>query len=257
MAAIFRALPRADPSPFPLPQGEGHIVWRERAMCSSPSAKRGDQDDDTGRPRYLRDPDAIYRESFAIIRREARLAHLPPDIAEVAVRLIHACGMTDIVEDLAFTPEVAARGRAAVTAGAPILCDSAMVAAGIMRARLPARNDIVCMLDDERVPALARALNTTRSVAAVELWAERLAGAVVAIGNAPTALFHLIEKLERESSRPAAIVAFPVGFVGAAESKQALIEARLGVPFLTLKGRRGGSALGAAAVNALLIGAEP
>ena len=205
----------------------------------------------------LRDPDAIYRESFAIIRREARLAHLPPDIAEIAVRLIHACGMIDIVDDLAFTPDAATRGRAALAAGAPILCDSAMVAAGIMRAKLPARNDVVCTLDDERTPALARALKTTRSAAAVALWAERLAGAIVAIGNAPTALFHLLERLERESPRPAAILALPVGFVGAVESKLALIEARLGVPFLTLRGRRGGSALAAAAVNALLVGADP
>jgi precorrin-8X/cobalt-precorrin-8 methylmutase len=207
--------------------------------------------------RYLRDPDAIYRESFAIIRREAKLAHLPPDIADIAVRLIHACGMTDIAEELAFTPEVAARGRAALAEGAPILCDSAMVSAGIMRAKLPAANEIVCTLDDARVPALARSLRTTRSAAAVELWAERLGGAIVAIGNAPTALFHLLEKLEREPQRPAAILAFPVGFVGAAESKQALIDARLDVPFVTLKGRRGGSALAAAAVNALLVGAEP
>jgi precorrin-8X/cobalt-precorrin-8 methylmutase len=208
-------------------------------------------------PGYLRDPEAIYRESFAIIRREARLAHLQPDIADIAVRLIHACGMTDIVEDLAFAPEVAARSRAALAAGAPVLCDSAMVAAGIMRAKLPARNEIICTLDDARVPGLARALKTTRSAAAVELWAGRLDGAIVAIGNAPTALFHLLERLEREPERPAAVLAFPVGFVGAAESKQRLIDARLRVPFLTLKGRRGGSALAAAAVNALLIGADP
>jgi precorrin isomerase len=208
-------------------------------------------------PRYLRDPDAIYRESFAIIRREAKLAHLPADIADIAVRLIHACGMTDIAEELAFTPEVATRGRAALAEGAPILCDSAMVAAGIMRAKLPARNEIVCTLDDARVSALARSLKTTRSAAAVELWAERLEGAIVAIGNAPTALFHLLERLEREPQRPAAILAFPVGFVGAAESKQALIDASLGVPFLTLRGRRGGSALAAAAVNVLLVGAGP
>ncbi len=210
-----------------------------------------------GRPasaRYLRDPDAIYRESFAIIRREARLAHLPPDVAEIAVRLIHACGMTDIVDDLAFAPEVAAGARAALAQGAPILCDSAMVAAGIMRAKLPAQNQIVCTLDDARVPALARALKTTRSAAALELWAERLAGAVVAIGNAPTALLHLLEKLAQGGPRPAAILAFPVGFVGAAESKQALFDARLDIPFITVKGRRGGSALAAAAVNALLIG---
>lgn len=214
-------------------------------------------DDRVGAPRYLRDPDAIYRESFAIIRREAKLAHLPADIAAIAVRLIHACGMIDIADDLAFAPEVAARGRAALTEGAPILCDSAMVAAGIMRAKLPARNAVVCTLDDARVPGLARSLKTTRSAAGVELWAERLAGAVVAIGNAPTALFHLLEVMERDQRRPAAILAFPVGFVGAAESKQALIDAQLGVAFLTLRGRRGGSALAAAAVNALLVGAEP
>jgi len=205
---------------------------------------------------YLRDPEAIYRESFAIIRREARLAHLPPDIAEIAVRLIHACGMIDVVDDLVFAPDVASHARAALGNGAPILCDSGMVAAGIMRARLPTRNEIACTLDDARVPELARALKTTRSAAAVELWGERLAGAVVAIGNAPTALFHLLERLAQSGPRPAAILAFPVGFVGAAESKQALIDARLDVPFLTLKGRRGGSALAAAAVNALLVGAD-
>ena len=191
----------------------------------------------------------------AIIRREARLAHLPADIAELALRLIHACGMIDIVDDLAFTPDVAARALEALAVGAPILCDSAMVAAGIMRAKLPARNEIVCTLDDARVPELARALGTTRSAAAVELWIERLAGAVVAIGNAPTALFHLLERLARGAPRPAAIFAFPVGFVGAAESKQAVADARLEVPFITLKGRRGGSALAAATVNALLVGA--
>jgi precorrin-8X/cobalt-precorrin-8 methylmutase len=203
---------------------------------------------------YLRNPDAIYRESFAIIRREARLDQLPQDVAEIAVRLIHACGMTDIAADLAFTPDVVACARAALASGAPILCDSGMVAAGIMRAKLPAGNAIICTLEDARVPELARALKTTRSAAAVELWGERLAGAVIAIGNAPTALFHLLEKLAQGGARPAAIFAFPVGFVGAAESKQALIDARLDVPFITLKGQRGGSALAAAAVNALLIG---
>ena len=210
----------------------------------------------TGSHQYLRDPEAIYRESFAIIRREAKLAHLPPDIAGIAVRLIHACGMIDIVDDLVFTPDLVAHMRAALGNGAPILCDSGMVAAGIMRAKLPARNEIVCTLDDARVPELARALKTTRSAAAVELWGERLAGAVVAIGNAPTALFHLLERLAQGGPRPAAILAFPVGFVGAAESKQALVDARLDIPFLTLKGRRGGSALAAAAVNALLVGAD-
>jgi precorrin-8X/cobalt-precorrin-8 methylmutase len=227
-----------------------------RSRSKSPKSG-GEEKTPQSAPRYLRDPEAIYRESFAIIRHEAKLAHLPADIADVAVRLIHACGMPDIVEELAFAPEVAMHGRAALTAGASILCDSAMVAAGIMRAKLPAGNEIVCTLDDARVSALARSLKTTRSAAAVELWAERLDGAVVAIGNAPTALFHLLERLEQESRRPAAILAFPVGFVGAAESKQALIDARLDVPFLTLKGRRGGSALAAAAVNALVIGAEP
>jgi precorrin-8X/cobalt-precorrin-8 methylmutase len=205
-------------------------------------------------PSYLRDPAAIYRESFAIIRREARLADLPPDIADIAVRLIHACGMTDIAVDLAFTPDVAVRARAAVAAGAPIFCDSAMVVAGIMRARLPARNEVICALSDPRVPALAKALGTTRSAAAVELWTERLDGALVAIGNAPTALFHLLWLLGGGGPRPAAILAFPVGFVGAAESKQALIDAGFYIPYLTLKGRRGGSALAAAAVNALLAG---
>ena len=210
--------------------------------------------EDHGGSRYLRDPDAIYRESFAIIRREADLSRLQPDIAAIAVRLVHACGMIDIAADLAFTPDIAGRAQVALNAGAPILCDSGMVAAGIMRARLPAQNEIICTLDDARVPQLARVLKTTRSAAAVELWGERIAGAVIAIGNAPTALFHLLESLAQGSARPAAILAFPVGFVGAAESKQALIDARLNVPFITLKGRRGGSALAAAAVNALLVG---
>lgn len=226
-----------------------------RRRSKSPESRAAEE----GAPdshRYLRDPEAIYRESFAIIRREAKLDQLPPDIAEIAVRLIHACGMIDIAADLAFTPDVVARARAALGIGAPVVCDSAMVAAGIMRARLPARNDIICTIEDARVQGLARTLRTTRSAAAVELWGESLAGAVAAIGNAPTALFHLLETLAQGGARPAAILAFPVGFVGAAESKQALIDARLDIPFLTLKGRRGGSALAAAAVNALLIGAE-
>jgi precorrin-8X/cobalt-precorrin-8 methylmutase len=206
------------------------------------------------RPRdYLRDPAAIYRESFERIRREAKLSHLPDDIAALAVRLIHACGMPDIVGDLAFTADLAARARPALAASAPLLCDSAMVAAGILRARLPAANEIVCALDDPRIADLAKRLKTTRSAAAVELWRDRLAGAVVAIGNAPTALFHLIEIIEQGAPRPAAILAFPVGFVGAAESKAALIESALGIPYITLHGRRGGSAMAAAAVNALLV----
>jgi precorrin-8X/cobalt-precorrin-8 methylmutase len=214
-------------------------------MASAPPKAGGD---------YLRDPAAIYRESFATIRREARLDHLPADIADVAVRLIHACGMTDVAQDLAFTADAASSARGALARGAPIFCDSAMVAAGIMRDRLPAKNDVVCTLADPRVPALAKQLATTRSAAAVELWPDRLAGAVVAIGNAPTALFHLLELLADGAPRPAAILAFPVGFVGAAESKEALSSNSFRVPYLTLRGRRGGSALAAAAVNALILG---
>ncbi|MGH6960825.1 MAG: precorrin-8X methylmutase, partial [Dongiaceae bacterium] len=164
----------------------------------------------------------IYRESFAIIRREARLDRLPEEIATIAVRLIHACGMTDIVEDLAFSAGVAAAARSALGCGMPLLCDSAMVASGIIRTRMPAGNEVICTLGDAGVPALAARLQTTRSAAAVELWADRLHGAVVAIGNAPTALFHLLDGIESGGPRPAAIFAFPVGFIGAAESKQAL-----------------------------------
>jgi precorrin-8X/cobalt-precorrin-8 methylmutase len=200
---------------------------------------------------YLRDPAEITRRSFAIVQAEADLAALPPALAPVAVRLVHACGMPDIVADLAWHPDVAAAGRAALTAGAPVLADCRMVADGVTRARLPADNPVICTLDDPEVPALARHLGTTRSAAAVELWGDRLAGALVAIGNAPTALYRLIELLAEGAPRPAAILAFPVGFVGAAESKEALIAADLGVPYLTLRGRRGGSALAAAAVNAL------
>lgn len=204
---------------------------------------------------YLRDPDAIYRESFAIIHREAKLAELPEDIVEIVVRLIHACGMTDIVDDLNYTADVAKCGRAALAAGAPIFCDSAMVAAGIMRTRLPSANDVICCIADPQLPQLARDLGTTRSAAAVDLWKPRLKGAVVAIGNAPTALFRLVELLDDPALRPAAILAFPVGFVGAAESKQALFESVLVTSYITIRGRRGGSALAAAAVNALLLGA--
>lgn len=199
---------------------------------------------------YLRDPEAIYRRSFEIIRREARLEHLPEDVAAVAVRLIHACGMPEIAQDLAFTDGVARAARRALQSGASILCDSGMVAAGIMRRHLPAANAVVCTLEDPAVPALARKLGTTRSAAAVELWGERVAGAVIAIGNAPTALFHLLEVVTR-GARPAVVLGFPVGFVGAAESKEALIAS--GLPHLTLRGRRGGSALAAAAVNALIL----
>jgi precorrin-8X/cobalt-precorrin-8 methylmutase len=205
---------------------------------------------------YLRDPAAIYRESFATIRREAQLDRLPPDVADIAVRLIHACGMTDIVDDLACTDDATSAARAALARGAPVLCDSAMVAAGIMRHRMSAMNDVICTLSDPRVPALAKEQATTRSAAAVDLWRDRLSGAVIAIGNAPTALFHLLELLGEGAPRPAAILAFPVGFVGAAESKDALVANSHGVPYLTLRGRRGGSALAAAAVNALILGRD-
>lgn len=199
---------------------------------------------------YLRDPAEIYRQSFAAIRAEAALGGLPGDVADVAVRLIHACGMTDILGDLRFSADVAAAARAALAGGAPVLADSHMVAEGIIR-RLPADNDVVCTLRHPAVAGLAAELATTRSAAAVELWRPRLAGAVVAIGNAPTALFHLLGILEDGGPHPAAILAFPVGFVGAAESKEALAAGGHGVPFLTLRGRRGGSAMAAAAVNAL------
>jgi precorrin-8X/cobalt-precorrin-8 methylmutase len=199
---------------------------------------------------YLRDPAEIYRRSFAVIREEAHLDGLPPGVAEIAVRVVHACGMVDIVDGLAFDGGVAEAAAAALGDGAPILCDARMVAEGIIRSALPADSDVVCTLD-EVDQATARARGTTRSAAAVDLWGERLDGAVVAIGNAPTALFRLLELLEGSAARPAAIFAFPVGFVGAAESKAALIAAPAGVPYLTLRGRRGGSAMAAAAVNAV------
>jgi precorrin-8X/cobalt-precorrin-8 methylmutase len=200
---------------------------------------------------YLRDPAEITRRSFEIVRAEADLADLPEELKAVAVRLVHACGMPDIVGDLAWHPGLVEAGRAALGSGAPVLADCRMVADGVIRDRLPVDNEVLCSLDDPEVPALARHLATTRSAATVELWRDRLSGAVVAIGNAPTALFRLLELLAEGAPRPAAILAFPVGFVGAAESKEALIEADLTVPYLTLRGRRGGSAMAAAAVNAL------
>ena len=205
----------------------------------------------SGRTDYLRDPDAIYRQSFATIRAEARLERFPPDVAEIAIRVAHACGMVEVVDDLVFAPDVAMRGRAALAAGAPVLADCRMVESGIIRARLPAENEVVSLIGDPSLPDLARRLGTTRSAAMVELWRDRLDGAVVAIGNAPTALFRLLELLADGGPKPAAILGFPVGFVGAAESKVALAGSGLGVPFLTLPGRRGGSAMASAAVNAL------
>ena len=200
---------------------------------------------------YIRDPNEIYRHSFAIIRSEANLAMLPPDLEAVAVRLIHACGMTDIVTDLAYSPTAAQTGRTALRNGAPILCDSRMVAEGSTRRRLPANNSVICTLNDPEVPAIAQKIQNTRSAAALELWRSHLKGAVVVIGNAPTALFRLLEMLDEGIPKPALILGFPVGFVGAAESKVALAKNSQGVPFLTIHGRRGGSAMAAAAVNAL------
>jgi precorrin-8X/cobalt-precorrin-8 methylmutase len=199
---------------------------------------------------YEHDGAEIYRQSFATIRAEADLSRLPADVAQVAVRMIHACGQVDLVDDLGYSPGVVAAGRAALRQGAPILCDAQMVASGITRARLPAGNDVVCTLRDPRVPALAAELGTTRSAAALELWRDRLDGAVVAIGNAPTALFHLLDMIDAGAPRPAAVLGIPVGFIGAAESKQALSE-RTDLEFLVVHGRRGGSAITAAALNAL------
>ncbi len=203
---------------------------------------------------YEKDPAEIYRQSFEIIRREAAIERLPSEIATLAVRLIHACGMTDIANDLAFTADVVSSGRQALARGAPILCDTAMTAAGIIRRHLPAKNEISIATESKESAARAAAIGNTRSAAGVDLWGDRLDGSVVAIGNAPTALFRLIERIDLDGFRPAAILAFPVGFVGASESKALLAAGALGIPFITLKGRRGGSAMAAAAVNALLIG---
>lgn len=203
---------------------------------------------------YLRDPALIYRRSFALIEAEAgaALAALPAELRPLARRLVHACGMTDIIQDLAWAGPVAAAAGAGLAAGRPIWCDSRMVEAGIIRRLLPPEVAICCSLDDAGVPALAASLGTTRSAAAVERWRPGLQGAIVVIGNAPTALFHLLGRLAVWPERPAAILAFPVGFVGAIEAKEALIRESHGVPFVTLKGRRGGSAMAAAAINALL-----
>jgi precorrin-8X/cobalt-precorrin-8 methylmutase len=203
---------------------------------------------------YVKDGAQIYAASFATIRAEADLAGLPPDIEPIAVRMIHSCGMVDLVKDLAFSRDIVAKARAALRAGAPILCDATMVASGVTRRRLPAANEIVCTLTDPQVPTLADALGTTRSAAAVDLWVERLEGAVVAIGNAPTALFRLLELLDAGGPKPAAILGLPVGFVGALESKLELT--RSAVPHLVVHGRRGGSAMAVAAINAIASEAE-
>lgn len=200
---------------------------------------------------YLRDGTAIYKESFAIIRAETDLSRFSEDEADIVVRMVHACGNTDAARYIEFGGGFAAAARAAIAGGAPILCDSEMVAHGITRARLPSANEVLCTLRDPRVPALAETLATTRSAAAVDLWADRMAGAIVAIGNAPTALFHLLAWLGRGGPKPAAILGIPVGFVGAAESKAALAVDPCGVPYLIVRGRMGGSAMTAAAINAL------
>ncbi|RFU22244.1 precorrin-8X methylmutase [Geodermatophilus marinus] len=203
---------------------------------------------------YERDGAEIYRQSFATIRAETDLTGLPEDLARVAVRMVHACGQVDLVADLGWSDGVVARARAALDAGAPVLCDAHMVAAGITRRRLPAGNEVVCTLSDPRTPGLAAGLGTTRTAAALELWRDRLAGAVVAVGNAPTALFHLLEMVAGGAPRPAAVIGVPVGFIGAAESKEALAASDL--PHLVVRGRRGGSAITAAAVNAIASDAE-
>ncbi|CAO4162904.1 precorrin-8X methylmutase [Methylorubrum populi] len=199
---------------------------------------------------YIRDGGAIYARSFAMIRAESDLARWSGAAERVVVRMIHACGMTDLPKDVEMSDSFAAAGEAALKAGAPILCDVRMVADGVTRARLPAKNDVICTLGDPRVPDLAAEMGTTRSAAAMELWREHLPGSVVAVGNAPTALFRLLELLDEGVAPPAAVIGIPVGFVGAAESKEAL--ARDGrVPFVVVHGRRGGSAMTAAAINAL------
>lgn len=203
---------------------------------------------------YDKDGASIYRQSFATIRAEADLGGLPPDVSRVVVRMIHACGMTDLVRDVSYSPQVVARASEALRAGAPILCDANMVASGVTRKRLPAGNEVLCTLADPAVPELARRMGTTRSAAALELWRDKLDGAVVAVGNAPTALFRLLEMVQEGgpgAPRPAAVIGIPVGFIGAAESKDALADSPLGLEYLVVRGRRGGSAMAAAAINAM------
>jgi precorrin-8X/cobalt-precorrin-8 methylmutase len=200
---------------------------------------------------YIRDAAEIYRQSFATIRAEADLARFPDDVSRVVVRLIHTCGQVDVPEHVAFTPDVVSSTHRALAAGAPVLCDSSMVAAGVTRSRLPADNEVISLVADPRAADLAAKLGSTRSAAGVDLWAERLGGAVVAIGNAPTALFRLLELLDDGAPVPAAVLGGPVGFVGSAQSKDELIERPRGMEYLVVTGRRGGSAMAAAAVNAI------
>jgi precorrin-8X/cobalt-precorrin-8 methylmutase len=203
---------------------------------------------------YEKDGAAIYRQSFAIIRREAELSRFSPLEERVAVRIIHACGMVEAARDLVFAPGAAEAAEQALRGGAPVFCDARMVAGGVTRARLPATNEVICTLADPATPELAKKLGTTRTAAAIDLWLPRLPGSIVAVGNAPTALFRLLELIAAGASRPAAIIGMPVGFVGAAESKEALIAS--GLPSIVIRGRKGGSAMAAAAVNALASEAE-
>jgi len=200
---------------------------------------------------YIRDGAAIYERSFAIIRAEADLSRFAADEEDIAVRMIHACGLVEAAQHFAFAPGFVTAGRGALRAGAAILCDAEMVARGVTRARLPADNPVICTLRDPSVPEMAARIGNTRSAAAMALWEPQLAGSVVVIGNAPTALFHLLDMLEAGAPRPAAIIGMPVGFVGAAESKEALMEAPHGIPWAVVRGRMGGSAMAAAALNAL------
>jgi precorrin-8X/cobalt-precorrin-8 methylmutase len=220
----------------------------------------GDARQPTRRYDYIADGPAIYADSFATIRREADLSHIPAEAEKLAVRMVHGTGQPDVVSDLVIHPELVSAARSALQRGAPILCDAYMVATGITAGRLPAANDVHCFLRDPRVPTLARQWNTTRTAAAVSLWEPHIDGAVVAIGNAPTALFHLLEMLLDGASRPAAIVGCPVGFIGAAESKDALVsfsrDHGIDIPFVTVRGRRGGSAMTSSAINALASEAE-
>lgn len=200
---------------------------------------------------YIRDGQEIYRKSFATIRAEAKLDRVPPDLEKLVVRVIHASGMVDIVDDIAFSKNAGTIGRDAIKKGCPILCDAKMVAEGVTRKRLPVDNQVICTLAEKNVPQLAKKIGNTRSAAAVELWKPYIKGSVVAIGNAPTALFHLLDLIEQGFEKPSLIIGFPVGFVGAKESKLALSENTLGIPYIVVHGRRGGSAMAAAAINAL------
>ena len=206
---------------------------------------------------YIRDPEAIYAASFATIRAEAGLERFPVSIAHVAERMIHACGMVDLVEDLVFSDDAAEAGRAALLSGAPVLCDAEMVRHGIIKRLLPKANETICLIGDAAVAAHAKTITNTRSAAQVDLWGEQVSGAIIAIGNAPTALFRLLERIDQGAPKPALILGLPVGFVGAAESKAELAANPRGVPFITVTGRRGGSAMAAAAVNALSTGWTP